>query len=181
MLGLTCSLGFSLVEESRGSSNCDVQAFIEGASFAPEHKLWRLRLQYRLPPGSRAQFQWFWPMGSVAPWLVGSSQTRDQTHVSCIGRQILNHWITRGALFFIFLLEYNCFFFFLVGRCRASLIAQSVKNLPAMQGTQVRFLGRADPLQKEMATHSSILAWRILWMEEPGRLQSMGSQELNRT
>ena len=112
VLGLPCSLGFSLVVASRGSSNCDVQAFIAGASFAPEHKLWRLRLQYRPPPGSRAQVQWFWPTGSVAPWLVGSSQTRDQTHVSCIGRRILNHWITRGALFFIFLLEYNCFFFF---------------------------------------------------------------------
>ena len=52
----------------------------------------------------------------------------------------------------------------------ASLVAQSVKNLPAMQGTQVRFLGWEDPLEKEMATHSSILAWRIPWTEEPGGL-----------
>ena len=59
----------------------------------------------------------------------------------------------------------------------ASLIAQLVKNLPAMQETQVCFLGREDPLEKEMATHSSILAWRIPWTEEPGRLQSMGSQK----
>ena len=59
----------------------------------------------------------------------------------------------------------------------ASLIAQSVKNLPAMKEIQVRFLGQDDPLEKEMATHSSILAWRILWAEDPGRLQSMGSQE----
>ena len=59
---------------------------------------------------------------------------------------------------------------------RASLIAQSVKNLPAMQETQVQFLGREDPLEKEMATHSSILTWRIPWTEEPGRLQSMGLQ-----
>ena len=59
----------------------------------------------------------------------------------------------------------------------ASLLAQSVKNLPAMQETQVRFLGREDPLEKEMATHSSILAWRIPWTEEPGGLQSVGSQE----
>ena len=57
---------------------------------------------------------------------------------------------------------------------RASLIAQSVKNLPAVQETWVRFLGWEDPLEKEMATHSSILAWRIPWIEEPGRLQSMG-------
>ena len=55
----------------------------------------------------------------------------------------------------------------------ASLIAQLVKNLPAMQETQVRFLGREDPLEKEMATHSSTLAWKIPWMEEHGRLQSM--------
>ena len=54
-----------------------------------------------------------------------------------------------------------------------SLVAQSVKNLPAMQETWDRFLGREDPLEKEKATHSSILAWRIPWTEEPGRLQSM--------
>ena len=63
----------------------------------------------------------------------------------------------------------------------ASLIALSVKNLPAMQETQVRFLGQEDPLEKEMETHSNILAWRIPWTEEPGRLQSMGSQELDMT
>ena len=58
------------------------------------------------------------------------------------------------------------------GRKRA---AQMVKNLPAMQETWVRSLGWEDPLEKEMAAHSSILAWKIPWMEEPGRLQSMGS------
>ena len=51
-----------------------------------------------------------------------------------------------------------------------------VKNLPAMQETQVRSLGQEDPLEKEMATYSSILAWRTPWAEEPGRLQSSGSQ-----
>jgi len=51
-----------------------------------------------------------------------------------------------------------------------------VKNPPAMQETQVRSLGQKDPLEKEMATHSNILAWRIPWTEELGRLQSMGSQ-----
>ena len=55
-----------------------------------------------------------------------------------------------------------------------SLVAQMVKNLPTMQETRVRFLGQEDPLVKEMATHSSILAWRIPWTEEPCRLQSMG-------
>ena len=57
-------------------------------------------------------------------------------------------------------------------------MAQLVKNLPAMQETCVRSLGQEDPLKKEMATHSTILAWRIPWMEEPGELQSMGSQRV---
>ena len=60
----------------------------------------------------------------------------------------------------------------------ASLVAQSVKNLPAVQETRVRSLGWEHPLEKEMATHSSILAWKILWTEEPGGLQSMGSQRV---
>jgi len=55
-------------------------------------------------------------------------------------------------------------------------VAQIVKNLPAMLETQVQSLGQEDPLEKGMATHSSILTWEIPWMEEPGRLQSMGSQ-----
>ena len=59
---------------------------------------------------------------------------------------------------------------------RAFLVGQVVKTLPAMQETWVRFLGREDTLEQEMATHSNILAWRILWTEEPGALQSMGSQ-----
>ena len=61
---------------------------------------------------------------------------------------------------------------------RASLVAQTVKNPPAMQETQVQSLGREDPLEKEMATHSSILAWKIPWTEDPGRLQSTGSQRV---
>ena len=52
----------------------------------------------------------------------------------------------------------------------ASLVAQMVKRLPAMRETRVQSLGWEDPLEKEMAAHSSILAWKILWMEEPGRL-----------
>ena len=64
---------------------------------------------------------------------------------------------------------------------RASLIAQLVKNLPAMQETQVRFLDQEDPPEKEMATHSSILAWKIPWTEEPGRQQSVESQESDMT
>ena len=60
----------------------------------------------------------------------------------------------------------------------ASLVAQIVKSLPAMQETQVQFLCWEDPLEKEMETHSSILAWRIPWMEDHLRLQSMGSQRI---
>ena len=56
----------------------------------------------------------------------------------------------------------------------ASLVAQMVKHLPEVQETQVGSLGWEDPLEKEMETHSSTLAWKIPWMEEPGRLQSMG-------
>ena len=60
----------------------------------------------------------------------------------------------------------------------ASLMSQRVKNLPEMQETQVQPLGQEDPREKKMATHSSILAWRIPWTEEPGGLQSMGSQRV---
>ena len=67
--------------------------------------------------------------------------------------------------------EVTFFFFF-------TLVAQMVKHLLGMQETQIRFLGLEDPLEKEMATHSSTLAWKIPWTEEPGRLQSMGSQRV---
>ena len=60
----------------------------------------------------------------------------------------------------------------------ASQVAQMVKYLPAMWETQVRSLGWENPLEKEMATHSSIFAWKIPWMEEPSRLQSVGSQRI---
>ena len=62
----------------------------------------------------------------------------------------------------------------------AYLVAQMVENLPALQETQIQSLGREDPLEKRMASHSSIFAWRIPWTEEPGGLQSMRSQK-NRT
>ena len=61
------------------------------------------------------------------------------------------------------------------------LVAQSLKRLPAMRETWVRYLGQEDPLEKGMATHSSILAWKVLWTEEPGGLQSMWSQESDTT
>ena len=71
------------------------------------------------------------------------------------------------------------FFFFFLDRHitkRAFLVAQRLKRLPAMQETWVRYLGREDPLEKEMATHSSVFAWRIPWTGEPGGLQSTGLQ-----
>ena len=61
---------------------------------------------------------------------------------------------------------------------RVSLVAQLVKNLPAMQEIWVQSLGWENPLEKGMATHSSILAWRFPWTEEPGGLHSMGSQRV---
>ena len=60
-------------------------------------------------------------------------------------------------------------------------MAQTVKNLPAMQASRIRSLVQKDPLEEGMAIQSSILAWRIPWTEEPGRLQSVGSQELDTT
>ena len=60
-------------------------------------------------------------------------------------------------------------------------MAQSVKNLPVVKEVRVQSLSQEDPLEEEMATHSSILAWEIPWTEEPGRLQTMESQELNMT
>ena len=67
-------------------------------------------------------------------------------------------------------------FFFVV--VEASLVAQVVKRLPAVQETRVRSLSQEDPLEKEMATHSSTLACKIPWIEDPGRLQSMGLQRV---
>ena len=58
------------------------------------------------------------------------------------------------------------------------MVAQILKNLPAIQETQIRSLGEEDPLEKGMATHSRIFAWRTPWTEEAGRLQSMGSQRV---
>ena len=62
-------------------------------------------------------------------------------------------------------------------KARTSLVAQMVKRLPTMRETQVQSLGREDLLEMQMANHSNSLAWKVPWMEEPGRLQSLGSQE----
>ena len=89
-----------------------------------------------------------------------------------------------GRLALSFLSSSFVFFFFLLYQYfpkvppESSLVAQTVKHLPTMWETWVQYLGRENLLQKEMATHSSILAWKIPWMEEPGKLQSMGSQRV---
>ena len=91
-----------------------------------------------------------------------------------------HHFSTEGTIWILLLVlkliyyQYPCFL-------RASLLAQSIKSLSAVQETQVWFLCWEDPLEKESATHSSILAWRMPWTEKPGRLQSMGLQESDTT
>ena len=70
---------------------------------------------------------------------------------------------------------YNLIYFYIIW---ASLVAQTIRNLLAVPEIRVRSLGWEDPLEKGMATHSSILAWRITWTEEPGRLQPIGSQRV---
>ena len=74
-----------------------------------------------------------------------------------------------------------CLSFILYTHTRPPPVAQWVSNLPATQETQVRSLGWEDVLEERMATHSSILAWRIPWTEDPGGLQCMGSQKLDMT
>ena len=76
-------------------------------------------------------------------------------------------WYTAHRKHFFILMEYFW-----------AVVAQMVKSPPAMQETQVKFLGQEDPLEKEVATYSSTLAWRIPWTEEPGGLQSKGSQRV---
>ena len=106
----------------------------------------------------------------------GSSPPRDRTQVSRIAGRHFTIWATRevAQIFPCSHLYWSINDY----TTRASLVAQRLKRLPGMWETRVRFLGQEDPLKKEMATHSSNLAWRIPWREEPGRLQSMGSQRV---
>ena len=94
-------------------------------------------------------------------------------------KSLLQHHSSKASIiwhsaFFIVQLSHP---YMTTGKTIASLVAQMVKRLPAMRETWVGFLGREDPLEKEMAIHSSTLAWKIPWTEEPDRLQSMGSQK----
>ena len=97
----------------------------------------------------------FFHISSLTVMFSHGDERRDSTKDSC-----------QGHLSSLLLFTYK--------QERASLVAQRIKHLPAMQETRVRSLGWENPLEKEMATHSSILAWRIPWTEEPGGLQSTG-------
>ena len=100
----------------------------------------------------------------AVPFSRGSSKPRDRTQVSHIASGFFTSWATREALGSrVYICNSQC----------ASLVVQMVKNLPAMQETQVPSVGREDSLEKKMATHSSFLAWEIPCTEEPGRIQSM--------
>ena len=108
---------------------------------------------------------------------------REAWHASIHGvtksRTRLSDWAELRTLPSI---KHSCYFMYSMvlffPNIRAFLVAQMIKILPEMQETQVQSLGQEDPLEKEMATHSSILAWRIPWTDEPGGLQSMGSQRV---
>ena len=93
-----------------------------------------------------------------------------------MSENFINVQFTREILTLVLYFSFRLFY--LYGLNWASLVAQMVKNPPAMQETQVQSLGWENPLEKGMAIHSSILAWRIPWTEESGRLQSMGSQRV---
>ena len=92
----------------------------------------------------------------------------------CLEFYIINCWILHNNYYFCISWPLGCNFLYYT----ASLVAKTVKNLPAMQETQVQILGQEDFLEKGMATHSRILAWRIPWTEEPGGLHSMGSHRV---
>ena len=117
----------------------------------------------------KKNFFFFWPNNVACRVLV--LQPRIKPVPPASGAWNLNHWGSAG----------NCSFNKPASTHRASLLAQIVKSLPAIQETWVQFLIWEDPLEKGMATHSSILAWEIPWTEEPRWLQSMGSQRVTST
>ena len=102
----------------------------------------------------------------LVPFSKRSPQPRGRIRLPCFAGRFLTIWATRKACLF----PRRCFI------CLSSLVAQMVKNLPAIQKTWIGFLGWTFSLEKRMATHFNIVAWRSPWTEEPGRLQSMVSQ-----
>ena len=118
------------------------------------------------------------PRDGGAWWAAVFGVTQSQTRLKWLNKQASK--ILMFYRFTTMVLQGLNFFnwgvlIFLV--CFHSLMAQTIKNLPTFQETQIRSLGREDPLEKGMATYSSILAWRIPWTEEPGGLWSIGSQK----
>ena len=107
-----------------------------------------------------------WPHDYQAPPSMGFSR-QEYTGVGC-------HCLLYKTWYILL----TCSVFFNIYFLRASLVVQMVKNLPAMQGTQVWSVGWEAPLKKRMAIHSSVLPWRIPWTEEPSGLWSMGSQRV---
>ena len=98
------------------------------------------------------------------------------TQLSCRSNGSFPITIWQNGITIVF---YTIVFYTITILCNwASLVAQRVKSLPAMRDTRIQSLGWEDPLEKEMATHSSTLAWKIPWTEKPGRLQSMGLQRV---
>ena len=103
---------------------------------------------------------------SILAWRIPWTQEPDGLQSMSLQR-VGHDWATSTSIYNMSL--------YIIG---ASLVAQMVKNLPAIWETWVQSLGQQDPLEKGMATHSSILAWRIPWTKQPGGLQSMGSQRV---
>ena len=135
------------------------------------HIIWLPSLKHQL-----VLWLWVWYLNclilSFLFYKMGIKVVPTHKHHKSMSICLLNIRI----LFDLYLSLFNLYWDFLEEK-GTSLVAQSVKNPPAIQETQVQSLGWEDPLEKGMATHSSILPWRIPWTEEPGRLQSMGSQE----
>ena len=109
-------------------------------------------------------------LGSRRPCFLSRSARGEGEGAQCAVGRCLWHWVCPPSCFS----RESC----ILDHLGASLGAQMVKKLPAMWETWVQSLGQEDPLEKGMAPHSSILAWRIPWTEESGRLQSMGSQKV---
>ena len=112
------------------------------------------------------------------PWWPSKGLSQSQTSAAGFKTSLFQHSVASTAY-----LTSLCLGFLTSGNHRikvlgASLVAQMVKNLPSMQETWVQSLGQEDPLEKEMVHHSSILAWRIPWTEEPGGLQLRGAQRV---
>ena len=135
------------------------------------YAVWTKRWNKPLRPALRSLQPLEWGRTKSKGWRVIANRDKDST------RREQDTMSTEEASLLNFVIRKGVFNFFRT-TLKASLVAQMVKRLPTMQETWVQSLDWEDLLEKEMATHSSTLAWRIPRMEEPGRLQSMGSQRV---